>query len=73
MNQYIEKLLRRRFIRLHGEGAEHQADVYRCANCAGLVTWKRIQAGDVCCSGRLTPTNPKFHEKIRLLVAPWSF
>lgn len=72
MFQPIEQWLRRRFVVLHGEGAAHQADVYRCTTCGGLRTHKQIGAGDVCCAGRLAPTVPTWFEQVRLLVFPWS-
>ena len=68
-----EKWLRQRFVTLHGEGDEHQADVYRCYNCAKLRTWKQIRSGNVCCVGRVYPSAPKWHEAVRLFFFPWTF
>lgn len=64
----IEGWLRRRFVRLNGEGEAHQADVYRCYTCGVLVTWNRIRRGRTCCLGRLVPTNPKWYEAVGLLL-----
>lgn len=63
---------RNRFVRLHGEGEPHQADVYRCMNCRKIVTHNKIKVGDVCCMGRVFPTSPSWTEKVRLLVLPWT-
>ena len=68
----VESRLRQRFIRLHGEGEAHQADVYRCFNCGRLVTWKKIRNGQSCCMGRLVKTNPTWMETFRLFAFPWS-
>ena len=57
----------------HGAGEDNQQDVYRCSDCGTLVTWKHIRIGDLCCSGRLVPTNPRWYEKARLLVLPWTY
>jgi hypothetical protein len=72
MNQKIEALLRKRFVRLHGEGAPHQADVYRCQVCGRLVTHKQIAAAEICCSSRVLPGTPTAFEAFRLLALPWS-
>ncbi len=69
----FERWLRRRFVALHGEGADNQADVYRCLNCNTLLTWKRIRRGEVCCVGRVFPSSPKWHETVRLFFFPWTF
>lgn len=69
----LDNALRKYFVRLHGEGAPHQADLYRCTTCKNLITWKKIRTGDVCCGARMVPANPKFFEKVRLFLAPWSF
>lgn len=66
------ELLRRWFVYNHGEGASHQADVYRCHQCGRLRTWKHIEAGNLCCMGRVIPVNPTTWEKIKLLVLPWT-
>ena len=68
MKQAIETMLRRRFVRLHGEGAAHQADVYRCQSCGRLITWNKIRQADVCCQGHVVPAQPTWLEKIRLLA-----
>lgn len=68
----FDEFLRKRFVVLHGEGAPHQADVYRCYNCHRLVTHKKIAVGDVCCAGRMVPTNPSWTEKVRLFLFPWT-
>ena len=66
-------MLRKRFVRLHGEGEAHQADLHRCVTCGRLVTWKRIRLGEtVCCQGRLCKTNPSWWETVRLLALPWT-
>jgi hypothetical protein len=72
MKQGLESFLRRHFVRLHGEGEPHQADVYRCQVCGSLVTHKKIAVADICCSGRVVPANPTWFEKFRLLALPWS-
>lgn len=68
----FDQFLRKRFVALHGEGAPHQSDVYRCVYCKKLYTWNKIKKGDVCCSGRMVPTNPSWTEKVRLFLLPWS-
>jgi len=66
-------MLREWFIKRHGGGEAHQADVYRCMGCGGLLTHKNITAGAVCCAGRVAPTNPSYWEIFKLFVLPWSF
>ena len=66
-----EAWLRKRFIRLHGIGADNQADVYHCQSCGKLVTWNKIGVADLCCQGRLVPASPTTWEAIKLLVFPW--
>jgi hypothetical protein len=68
----FDAALRARFIRYHGEGEAHQADLYRCITCGRLMTWNRIRTRDVCCLGRLTKTNPTWWETVRLLAFPWT-
>lgn len=68
----MSKLLRWWFVRNHGEGAVHQADVFRCHDCGKLRTWNHVVVGNLCCSGRLIPVNPTFFEAFRLLVLPWT-
>ena len=65
-------LIRKWFVHCHGEGEQHQADIYRCTTCGQMVTWNKIQSGNVCCGGRVRPSSPRFLEAIRLLVFPWS-
>lgn len=65
-------MLRKWFVKLHGEGAAHQADVYRCVACGRLVTWNTIRGGKACCGGRVRPSRPKFMETIRLFLLPWT-
>lgn len=65
-------MLRKWFVSWYGEGEAHQADLYRCLTCARLITWKRIRAGRTCCAGRIVPTEPRFVEKVRLMVLPWT-
>ncbi len=67
----LEQWLRKRFVRLHGEGAANQADFYRCHTCGKLVTWNKIRKADVCCSGRVIPTNPTSWETVKVLCLPW--
>lgn len=68
----LEGPARRRFVRLHGEGAPHQADLYRCNTCGGLITWKKITSADLCCQGHVVASNPTWLETIRLMVFPRS-
>jgi hypothetical protein len=66
-------MLRKWFVRWHGEGAPHQADLYRCETCHGLVTHKRIRTGQLCCQGaHFRPTNPRLFEVVRLFAFPWT-
>ena len=65
-------MLREWFIRCHGEGEPHQADLYRCITCGRLITWKKIRTADLCCMGRVCRTNPTWWETIRLLAFPWT-
>ena len=69
----MEEYLRKWLVKWHGEGAPHQAEFYRCLACSHLVRWKNIYAGDACCAGRMSPTTPRFWERIRLLVFPWTY
>ena len=66
-----EKWLRRRFVALHGEGEPNQADFYRCHSCGALITWNKIRKADLCCAGRLVPTNPTVWETVKVFVLPW--
>lgn len=68
----IERILSNWFVKHHGEGEPHQAQVYRCLQCGRLMTWTKIRKADICCTGRMSPTNPKLWEKIQLIVFPWS-
>ena len=67
-----EAWLRKRFVALHGEGAENQADFYRCHNCGRLVTHNKIKVGNVCCAGRVVPTNPTAWETVKVFLLPWT-
>ncbi len=69
----MQKLIRRWFVHLHGEGADNQYDFYRCITCGRLQTWKNMSTGNMCCGGRVRPTNPKVLEIIRLFLLPWTF
>jgi hypothetical protein len=65
----IEARLRARFVRLQGEGEEHQFDIYRCDTCAKPVTWNMIREGrGYCCGNRLKPSTPGFFEGLHLLL-----
>lgn len=66
-------MLRKLFVKWHGEGEGHQADLFRCEGCGGLVTWRMIREGRACCARRMRPTNPRFFEAIRLFIFPWAF
>jgi len=66
----VESWLRKRFVKMHGEGEAHQADVYRCTTCGDLITWKKIRKGDVCCQGHICPATPTWKETIRLVCFP---
>ena len=68
----IEGWFRRRFVALHGEGAAHLYDFYRCVTCGKLITWKKIRSGEVCCSNRLTPGEPTWWETVKLFLLPWA-
>lgn len=70
MRQRLENALLRRFERLHGKGEPHQAQLYRCVDCHRVITWNQIKAGDVCCGGKISPTQPKWYEAVRLLALP---
>jgi len=72
MKAKVEAWLRAWFEKHHGLGEAHQAEVYRCSSCGRLVTWKKIRAADLCCTGRLIPSSPTFWQVIRLFVFPWS-
>ena len=72
MKQEIEARLRKRFVARHGEGEAHQADVYRCQTCGRLITWNRIRNLNLCCQGRMFPTNPTRLEMVRLFLLPWT-
>lgn len=57
----------------HGDGEPHQALFYRCLLCRQIVTWKHIRSGGCPCgASRLSPTNPRFGEAVRLLLFPWT-
>lgn len=66
-------MLRKLFVRWHGEGEAHQLDLYRCMGCRRIVTWNMIRSGERCCAGRLAPTNPTFWETLGLFLAPWRY
>jgi len=69
----LDRLLLRWFTYCHGVGEKNQCMVYRCEKCRRLVTHRRIALGGcVCSSNRVSPTNPSFIEKIRLLAFPRS-
>ena len=68
----MEKWLHDWFVKWHGEGEAHQAQVYRCLSCGGLITWNKIRKAEMCCNGRIGPTNPKWWEKVKLLAFPWA-
>lgn len=68
----LEKWLKDWFVKWHGEGEEHQAQVYRCLACGRLMTWTKIRKAEICCAGRMSPTHPKLWEKFQLLVLPWT-
>lgn len=68
IKRIIEQALRKRFVRLQGEGELHQADVYRCISCGGIVTWNMIRENRACCGSRIRPADVKFKESIRLLL-----
>ena len=66
-------MLRRWFVKHHGEGEHNQYDFYRCDQCHGIVTWRMIRLGGCGCSrSRLRPTNPTMVEAFKLLVLPWT-
>ena len=68
-----ETWLRKRFVALHGEGAPHQADFYRCITCGALVTHNKIRTGKrLCCQGRVCPTEPTVLETVRVFLLPWT-
>lgn len=57
----------------HGKGETHQYQFYRCLACRAIVTWKDInQGGCKCGASRISPTYPRFGERMRLLLIPWS-
>lgn len=65
-------MLRKYFVKRHGEGAANQADFYRCMTCGKLHTWNKIRKGEVCCAHRLIPANPTWLETVRLFILPWT-
>jgi len=66
-------MLRRWFLKHHGEHEPHQFDLYRCSVCRGIVTHRMIRAGGCQCAGsHLSPTNPTAREVFRLMVLPWT-
>ena len=66
-------MLRKLFVKLHGEGEAHQMDFFRCHACHRLITWNMIRGGRACCGGRVVPTNPSLFETVKLFVVPWTF
>lgn len=65
-------LLRKWFVHWHGEGEANQNDLYRCLGCHKIVTWNIIKAsGCSCGASRISPTNPSFLEKLKVMVTPW--
>jgi hypothetical protein len=67
-------VLRQWFVYHHGEGAEHQLDLYRCMGCQALVTHRIIQRGGCACGmSKVRPTNPTFAETIGLFCLPWLY
>lgn len=67
MKNWLEAWLRKRFVKYHGEGEAHQADVYRCITCGNLITWKKIRTADLCCQGHVFPATPTWKETFRLM------
>lgn len=61
----------------HGtpDDPEHQVPYYRCLGCHKLVTWKSIRKGGCPCgmSNKIRPAVLQPWEKLRLLLAPWSY
>lgn len=72
MREYLEGKIRAYFVKHHGEGAANQYDFYRCSACKQLYTWNKIRSGNICCSNRLSPTNPTVWETFKLLLLPWT-
>lgn len=54
--------------------ASRQHQFYRCEACHGLVTWKMIKRGGCECgmSSKVRAAHLRWHEKARLLFAPWT-
>lgn len=75
---YVEDRLRTWLVSWHGQGAPHQHDYYRCGSCKSLVTHNAIRNGGCACGGgdmygpRLSPARLAWHEKVRLLLLPWT-
>lgn len=61
----------------HGkpDNPESQVAYYRCLGCRGLVTWNGIRKGGCNCgtSNKVRGAILKWHEKVRLLMMPWSY
>ncbi len=57
-----------------GSRADNQFQFYRCELCKGIVTWKHIKqdGGCPCGASRVSPTKPRFTEKCRILLMPWT-
>ena len=53
---------------------KRQVQFYRCDGCHGLVTWHRIANGGCDCGvgSRVRAANLRWHEKVRVLVLPWT-
>ena len=62
MREKLEAWVRKRFVEMHGEGAEKQYDFYRCYTCGSLVTWNMIKGNKLCCLRRVVPSGPKWYE-----------
>lgn len=75
MHRIIEQPIKRYLEWVHGApgSPERQWMFYRCEGCKGIVNWKQIAKGGCDCglSNRIRGARLRWHEKLRLLVAPW--
>lgn len=72
----VEQPIKRYLDYWHGAPVDpvRQRQFYRCDGCHRLVTWHRIREGGCLCGigSRVRTASLRWHEKVRLIVFPWT-
>lgn len=72
----LEAPFKRWLDHCHGTAPDpvRQRQFYRCEGCKGIVTWHQIARGGCDCGigSRVRAAALTWHEKVRLLVLPWT-